>query len=111
MRAFMAGFDLLLVPAAILPPFDVRTPWIRELEGEVFDNYVEWIRITYAITLTALPVLCLPCGFTKDGLPIGLQLVGRPRGEGPLLAAGAALEAIFGISGSLPIDPRPAKTP
>jgi amidase len=108
MRAFMADFDLLLVPAAILPPFDVHTKWIRECEGEVFDNYVEWIRITYALTLTSLPVLCLPCGLTPQGLPIGLQLVGRPRGEAALLAAGAALEAIFGLSGRLPIDPRAA---
>ena len=106
MVAFMADHELLLVPAAILPPFDVKTRWIRELEGEVFDNYVEWIRITYAVTLSALPVLCIPCGMTSEGLPIGLQLVGRPRGEAALLSAGAALEDLFGIAKTLPIDPR-----
>ncbi|HSY87579.1 MAG TPA: amidase family protein, partial [Verrucomicrobiae bacterium] len=107
MRGFMRDVDLLLVPAAILPPFDVQTRWIREWEGVVFENYVEWIRITYAITLSALPVLCIPCGLTPQGLPIGLQLVGKPRGEAGLLAAGAALEAVFGLATSLPIDPRP----
>ena len=106
MRGFMRDVDLLLVPAAILPPFDVETRWIREWEGVVFENYVEWIRITYAITLTALPVLCIPCGLTPQGLPIGLQLVGKPRGEAALLAAGAALEAVFGLAARLPIDPR-----
>jgi amidase len=104
--AFMRNYDLLLVPAASLPPFDVKTRWIRSLEGETFDNYVEWIRITYALTLTSLPILCIPCGLTAEGLPIGLQLVGRPRGEAALLSAGAALEQIFGVAGQLPIDPR-----
>jgi amidase len=106
MIAFMADYDLLLVPAAILPPFDVNIRWVRELEGETFDNYVEWIRITYALTLSSLPVLCIPCGLTPDGLPIGLQLVGRARGEAGLLSAGAALEELFGIARTLPIDPR-----
>ena len=106
MRGFMRDVDLLLVPAAILPPFDVETRWIREWEGVVFENYVEWIRITYAITLSALPVLCIPCGLTPQGLPIGLQLVGKPRGEAALLAAGAALEAVFGLAGQAPDRPR-----
>jgi len=109
--AFMADYDLLLVPAAILPPFEVERHWITELEGEVFDNYVEWIRITYALTLTALPVLAIPCGLTPQGLPIGIQLVGKPRGEAGLLAAGVALEAIFGLASRLPIDPVPARQP
>ena len=104
--AFMKNYDLLLVPAASLPPFDVKTHWIRSLEGETFDNYVEWIRITYALTLTSLPILCIPCGMTADGLPIGLQLVGRPRGEAALISAGAACEEVFGLAGQLPIDPR-----
>jgi len=104
-RAFMTRYDLLLAPAAIVPPFDVKTRWLQECQGEVFDNYVEWIRITYALTLTSLPILCLPCGLTEEGLPVGLQLVGRPRGEAPLLAAGAAIEAIFGMAARLPIDP------
>ena len=104
--AFMKNYDLLLVPAAILPPFDVKTRWIKSLGRETFDNYVEWIRITYALTLTSLPILSIPCAITKEGLPIGLQLVGKPRGEAALLAAGAALEQVFGLAGQLPIDPR-----
>jgi len=104
--AFMKAYDLLLVPAASLPPFDVAIRWIRSLEGETFDSYVEWIRITYALTLTSLPILCIPCGLTDDSLPIGLQLVGRPRGEAALLSAGAALEEVFGLAQQLPMDPR-----
>jgi amidase len=104
--AFFEEWDLLLCPAACVPPFDVRTRWIRELEGVVFESYVEWLRLTYAITLTVCPALSLPCGFTADGRPVGLQLVGKPRGEADLLAAAAALEELLDIARLLPIDPR-----
>jgi amidase len=108
MAAFFRTYDLLLCPAACVPPFDVRTRWLKELNGVAFDNYVEWIRITYAITLTSCPALSLPCGFTRDGRPVGLQMVGRPRGEAELLGAAAALEEILDLVKQLPIEPRPA---
>jgi len=105
---FFRSYDLLLCPAACVPPFDVKTRWLKELNGVAFDNYVEWIRITYAITLTSCPALSLPCGFTRDGRPVGLQMVGRPRGEAELLGAAAALEEILDIARLVPLDPRPA---
>jgi amidase len=106
---FFRSYDLLLCPAACVPPFDVGTRWLKELNGVTFDNYVEWIRITYAITLTSCPALSLPSGFTRDGRPVGLQMVGRPRGEADLLSAAAALEEILDIAKLTPIDPRPAR--
>jgi amidase len=90
-------------------PFDVAVRWVREVDGVSFDNYVEWLRITSTITLTSCPVIALPCGFTDDGLPIGLQVVGRPRGEWALLRAAAALEQVFGVASRLPIEPVGAK--
>ena len=78
---FFTRYDLLLCPAACTPPFDVGTRWLTALDGVAFDNYVEWIRITYAVTLTSCPVIAMPAGFTGSGLPVGLQLIGRPRGE------------------------------
>jgi amidase len=104
--AFFTQYDLLLCPAACVPPFDVGTRWIRELDGVSFDNYVEWLRVTSAITLTSCPAISLPAGFTPDGRPVGLQLVGKPHGEAGLLAAAAALEDALGLAGSTPIDPR-----
>lgn len=104
---FFRQYDLLLCAAACVPPFDVKTRWIKDLEGETFDNYVEWIRITYAVTLTSCPAISVPCGFTGDGRPIGLQIVGRPRGEAALLAAAAAFEDVTGLAARVPIDPRP----
>jgi amidase len=103
---FFRTYDLLACPAAIVAPFAVGTRWVRELGGIVFDNYVEWLRITSAITLTSCPAISVPCGFTRDGRPVGLQLVGRPHGEAALLSAAAAFEATLGLSGLVPIDPR-----
>lgn len=105
--AFFRDYDLLLCPAAIVPPFPVEQRYVSEVEGHRFDNYVDWLGITYAVTLTGCPALSLPCGFTQDGRPIGLQLVGRPRGEAALLAAAALFEAASGLADLLPIDPRP----
>ncbi|MDX6533328.1 MAG: amidase [Gaiellales bacterium] len=92
MAAFFDQYDVLMCPAACVAPFDVRTRWVDEVDGVRFDNYVEWLRITSAITLTASPVVALPGGFTAAGLPVGLQLVGRNRGEHDLLRHSAAVE-------------------
>ena len=106
LAGFFQEFDLLICPAAQVPPFAVDTRWVREIAGQALDNYVEWIRITYAITLTGSPVVALPCGITADGRPVGLQLVGRPRGEAPLIAAAAAFEALTGLADKVPLAPR-----
>jgi amidase len=103
---FFRTHDFLLSPAAPVPPFDVKTRWIREINGVVFDNYVEWLRLAYAITLTSCPAISVPCGFTEDGRPVGLQIVGKPRGEAALLSAAAAFEEMTGLSKQLPIEPR-----
>ena len=67
---------------------------------------MDWLRLVSAITLTSCPALSLPCGFTADGLPIGLQLVAPPRGEASLISAAAALEEALGLSRLTPIAPR-----
>jgi amidase len=111
MAEHLAAYDLLLTPAAIVPPFPVETRWLESLGGHRFATYIDWVAIAYAITLTGCPALSLPCGFTAAGLPVGLQMVGPPRGEAFLLAAAAALEDLLGLAGRVPIDPRPAPIP
>src|SRR5919201_481317 len=101
-RAFLGRHGLLLCPAACVAPFDAATRWAREVEGETFTNYVEWLRITSALTLTGCPVVALPCGFTQGGLPVGLQLVGPHRSEARLLSAAAAIEDVLGVAGRAP---------
>ena len=106
MTRFFRDHDLLLCPAAAVPPFDVKTRWVREIEGVAFDDYVAWLRMSFLATMCGLPAISLPCGFTADGRPVGLQMIGRPRGEAALLAAAACAD-LAGVAGKLPIDPRP----
>ncbi len=101
-------FDVLACPAAIVPPFDVDMRYLERVGDHEFGNYVDWLYICFAITLSGCPAMSVPVGFTQSGLPIGLQLVGRPRGEAELLGYAARLEEIVGISARVPLDPRPA---
>lgn len=104
--AFMEEVDLLLTPATICPPYPVEQRYVERVNGTVFETYIDWLAIAYAITLTGLPALSLPAGMTEDTLPVGMQCVGKPRGEAELLSHAAALEELLGAS-SVPIDPRP----
>jgi amidase len=92
-RAFMETRDLLLLPTVAVPPFPVEQPYPTEINGKPLDNYTQWFFLTYGITVTGLPVISVPCGCTKSGLPVGLQIVGRRRQEAMVLRAAAAFEA------------------
>jgi amidase len=70
-------------------------------------DFFAWLRLTLAITVTSCPAISVPCGFTANGLPVGLQLVGKPRGEAALISAAALFEAEHSNIAQLPIDPRP----
>jgi pimeloyl-ACP methyl ester carboxylesterase len=79
---------------------------LQEIDGQACETYIDWFAITFALTMTSCPVISLPCGFTADGLPVGLQVVGPPRDEAGLLTAAKWMEALFGVAASLPINPR-----
>ena len=104
--AFFEKHDFLVLPTCVAPPFDHRKRYLEEVAGRKFDTYISWLVLTFAITITGTPAISIPCGFTRSGLPVGLQIVARPRGEAELLAFSALLEAAFGLSGQVPIDPR-----
>jgi len=108
MVSFFDSHDLLATPAALVPPFDVDQRYVTHIGDVAFDNYMDWLGITFAITLTGCPAILVPCGFTAAGLPVGLQLVGRPHDEAALLAAAARLEEATVANRDLPIDPRPS---
>ena len=93
MRAFMETRDLLILPTTSVPPFPVEQPYPTEINGKRLDNYIQWAFLTYGITLTGLPAISVPCGFTRSGLPVGLQIVGRRHQEAAVLRAAAAFEA------------------
>ncbi len=106
MVAFFETHDILVCPAASVTPFPVDQRYVEEIDGQPCETYIDWFSITFALTLTSCPIVSLPCGFSADGLPVGVQLVGKPRGEAALLRAAHRLEEIIGISKRLPIDPR-----
>jgi len=92
-RTFMTTRDLLVLPTVAVLPFPVEQPWPKQIDGKPVENYFHWFSLTYGITLTGLPAISVPCGFTRSGLPVGIQIVGRRRQEAAVLRAAAALEA------------------
>ena len=106
MLAFFETYDLLLTPATIVAAFPVEQRYLAECAGHKFGNYIEWLAIAYAITLACCPALSLPCGFTAEGLPVGLQIAAPPRAEARVLAGAKLVEDLLGLRGSAPIEPR-----
>jgi amidase len=102
---FFERYDVLICPAVLCPPFPVETRYVSELDGVKLQGYMGWLVMTYALTMAACPILSLPCGYTADGLPIGLQVMAPMRAEAELFAYGAYLEQLFGIAARVPIDP------
>jgi amidase len=91
MRELLERYDALALPVTQVLAFDVDEPWPRAIAGVEMGSYLEWMRSCSRITVTAHPAMSVPAAFTPDGLPIGLQLVGRHRGEAALLRLAAAL--------------------
>ncbi len=101
-RAFMEKRDLLILPTVAVPPFPVEQPYPIAINGKVMENYTQWFFLTYGVTVTGLPAISIPCGFTQSGLPVGLQIVGRRRQEAAVLRAAAAFEAAVPWAGHVP---------
>jgi amidase len=106
-RQAMEGFDLVLAPTTPVSPFPWTTLYADTVDGKVQANYYRWLALTYVVTLTTLPALSLPCGVDDAGMPFGLQVVGRFRGDLDLLAAAAAMEQAFSGTAELR-RPRPS---
>lgn len=103
--AFFERYDLLLCPAVVAPPFDITLRYLTEVDGKAFDSYIGWLVMTFALTLTACPAMSVPCGFTRSGLPVGLQMLAPPWREDLLLGAAARFERLPLPLCATPIDP------
>jgi amidase len=97
MRTLLDGYDALALPTSQVAPFPVEQEWVTEIAGVAMGSYLEWMRSCSRITVTAHPALSLPAGFTPGGLPVGVQLVGRHRGDLALLRLAAAIERATGV--------------
>jgi amidase len=107
---FFETYDLLLCPATIVPPFPIGERYVTACNGVKFETYVDWLAIAYAITLACAPALSLPCGFTHEGLPVGLQVVAAPNADWRVLAGAHLLEDILKLNTGAPIEPQTSKT-
>ncbi|HEV2202851.1 MAG TPA: amidase [Bryobacteraceae bacterium] len=91
-RVFLGRYEFFVLPTTQALPFDIRQPYVMEIEGVKMASYIEWMKSCYYITIVETPAISLPCGFTPEGLPVGLQIVGRHRDEWGLLQMAHAFE-------------------
>jgi amidase len=103
--AFFEDFDLLACPVVAVPPFPVDQRYPLEIAGEKLTTYIDWMFLTFVLTLTGCPSISVPCGLTQEGLPVGLQLMAPPQAEHALLGAAALLEQETGLARQVPRDP------
>lgn len=96
-RAFMEDHEFLICPVSQVPPFDVTQPYPTEIAGAPLPTYIDWMKSCYFISITGLPAIAVPAGFTPEGLPVGLQIVGRHRDELGVLQLARAFERATGF--------------
>lgn len=97
-RRFFDDYDVLALPVSQVAPFDVDLDWPRSVAGELMETYIDWMRTCCDITVTCCPAISMPAAFTPDGLPIGIQFVGKPLGDVALLQFARAWERATGVA-------------
>jgi amidase len=104
MRQFMERFEFFVLPVAQVPPFNVDQPYITEIDGVAMETYIDWMRSCYYISIVGNPAISVPCGFTSERLPVGLQIVARHRDDWGLLQIAHAFEPANGSAKSLALQ-------
>ncbi|MDP3520230.1 MAG: amidase family protein, partial [Hydrogenophaga sp.] len=92
MLTLFERFDVLALPVAQVWPFDVDQRWPTEIADRPMDTYHRWMEVVIYATLAGLPAISVPAGFNAQGLPMGLQLIGKPQGDFALLQLAHAYE-------------------
>ncbi|MEM7344034.1 MAG: amidase [Chloroflexota bacterium] len=92
LREFMETYEFLILPVSQVPPFDVTQEYVTEINGVALETYIDWMKSCYYISATGLPAISVPCGFTPEGLPVGVQIVGRHQDDLGVLQLAHAFE-------------------
>jgi len=101
-QAFLETYEYFILPTTQVPPFDVTTPYPTGINGVHFNNYIDWMKSCWYISATGNPAASVPAGFTPDGLPIGIQIVGRDKQDFSVLQLAHAFEEATNFAGKRP---------
>jgi amidase len=102
MQQFLESYEFLILPVSQVLPFDVNTPYPTEIDGVKMTTYLDWMRSAYYISVMGNPAISVPCAFSKTGLPIGIQIVGRQNADLSVLQMGFAFEQATNIGSRRP---------
>jgi amidase len=91
-RSFMEKYEFMAFPVSQVPPFDITQLYVTEVNGIEMGSYIDWMKSCYYVSILALPAISVPCGFTEEGLPVGLQIVGRNHDDWGVLQLAHAFE-------------------
>jgi amidase len=101
-QAFLEKYEYFVLPTTQLPAFDINTPYPTEIAGVKFDNYIDWMKSCWYISATGNPAASVPGGFTSEGLPVGVQIVGRNKEDFGVLQMAHAFEEATGFGKKRP---------
>lgn len=101
-RKFQERYEFLVCAVNQVPPFNAAEPWPKSIEGVEMENYVAWMKTAYWISATCRPAISVPAGFTDDGLPVGVQIVGRFRDDLNVLKIAHAFEQATNVGARRP---------
>ncbi len=101
-QAFLVKYEYFVLPTTQLPPFDINTAYPKELGGVQFASYIDWMKSCWYISATGNPAASVPAGFTAEGLPVGLQIVGRAKQDFSVLQMAHAFEEATGFGKKRP---------
>jgi amidase len=101
-QAFLEKYEFFVLPTTQLPPFDVTQPYPTEIAGVKFNNYIDWMKSCWYISAVGNPAASIPAGFTPEGLPVGVQIVGRAGADFSVLQMAHAFEQATGVGKKRP---------
>jgi amidase len=110
-RLFFEKYDVLVLPVSQVPPFDAAEEFPATINGQEQATYLDWMRSAYLITVTGCPAISVPAGFTREGWPVGLQMVAAPKNERRLLEIAHAFEQLTRVGDRRPTLTHEEETP